>query len=331
MKDLFRKYLHSVINPEEFERFSDFIKEKENTHTTYQLMEPEWHKFMEADAEPNIEKSYILQKIIRQISQDEVNSALRKVKVYSLSLRVAALLVLGLLISSIWFYTQSHHMTGADQMQTVSIPYGAKTQLVMPDGSTVWLNSGSTLSYSGNFSRKRQVILNGEAFFDVQKSTIPFEVNTNYGKISVLGTAFNVLAYPESGFVTTLVRGSVQIDIERNKQKQVLGTGEQVELIGNELVKTKVDTELFTSWKDGKMILRREPFPSMMKRLERWFNVKIDYSPDDFKGLWYSGTIEMETITEVMDMVSTAALVRYSFDSKTRVIKIIPIDRLNNY
>jgi hypothetical protein len=64
-----------------------------------------------------------------------------------------------------------------------------------------------------------------------------------------------------------------------------------------------------------------------MKRLERWFNVKIDYSPDDFEGLWYSGTIEMETLTEVMDMVSTAAPIQFTFNNKTRVIKIVPQKR----
>jgi ferric-dicitrate binding protein FerR (iron transport regulator) len=124
-----------------------------------------------------------------------------------------------------------------------------------------------------------------------------------------------------------LVRGSVQIDGERNEQQEILAPGEQVELVGNDLVKTKVDTELFTSWKDGKMVLRRESFPNLMKRLERWFNVKIDYSPDDFEGLWYSGTIEMETLTEVMDMVSTAAPIQFTFNNKTRVIKIVPQKR----
>ena len=100
--------------------------------------------------------------------------------------------------------------------------------------------------------------------------------------------------------------------------------GDQVELVNNNLVKSKVETRLFTSWKDGEMIFKREPFPNLMKRLERWFNVKVEYSKDDFKGLWYSGTIGSETITEVMDMVGKAAPVRFTFDSKTRVIKVVP-------
>jgi ferric-dicitrate binding protein FerR (iron transport regulator) len=327
MKDLFRKYMHSVINPEEFQRFSVFVIKKENTNAVYQMMDPDWDKSMGEGAVTGTPKPHLFQQVIQQLLRDEANNALRKVKIYSIGLRVAAVLVLGLLFSSAWFYMQSRGTANFEQMQTVSIPYGAKTHFVMPDGSTVWLNSGSTLSYSGDFSKKRRVVLEGEAFFDVRESKTPFEVNTRYGKVRVLGTAFNVLAYPAGGFVTTLVRGSVQIDGERNEQQEILAPGEQVELVGNDLVKTKVDTELFTSWKDGKMVLRRESFPNLMKRLERWFNVKIDYSPDDFEGLWYSGTIEMETLTEVMDMVSTAAPIQFTFNNKTRVIKIVPQKR----
>jgi ferric-dicitrate binding protein FerR (iron transport regulator) len=167
-------------------------------------------------------------------------------------------------------------------------------------------------------------MLKGEAFFDIQKSRIPFEVISGSERIRVLGTAFNVLAYSESGFVTTLVRGSVEINSENGHQRLTLQPGQQVRMVGDSLVKSKVETELFTSWKDGKMIFKREPFPNLMKRLERWFNVKIEYEPDKFKDLWYSGTIENETITEVMEMVGTAAPVRFTFDSRTRIIKVMP-------
>lgn len=323
MKDIFKKYLHSKITSEEFEQFSDFVMKDENTEAVYEMITPELEFSLQNTDESITPKSLVFQFIIQQILHDEVNIAKRKVKIYLIILRVAAVLVFGLIFSSILFYAQSNNETVNEQIQTVSIPYGAKTKLIMPDGSTVWLNSGSTLTYSGDFSKKRKVVLNGEAFFDVQKSKIPFEVNTSYGKISVLGTAFNVLAYPESGFVTTLIRGSVEIDRKESNQRQIMEPGQQVELVENKLIKSKVETELFTSWKDGKMIFKREPFSSLMKRLERWFNVKIEFVPDDFKDLWYSGSIENETITEVMDMVGTAAPVQFTFNSKTRIIRVV--------
>lgn len=324
MKDIFKKYLHSKIAPEEFEQFSDFVMKEENTKVIYELMNPEWDLSLNNNEDPKVQKSQIFQRIIQQILQDDATSALRKVKIYTIGLQIAAILVIGLIFSSVWFYMQSKKTTGFEQLQTVSIPYGAKTKLSMPDGSTVWLNSGSTLSYYNDFSKKREVELKGEAFFEVQKNNIPFEVITNFGKIRVLGTGFNVLAYPESGFVTTLVHGSVQIENKRSTQCQMLEPGQQLELVGDNLIKSNVETELFTSWKDGKMIFKREPFAGLMIRLERWFNVKIEYSPDDFKDLWYSGTIENETITEVMDMIGIAAPVQFTYNSQTRVIKVVP-------
>lgn len=325
MKDFFYKYMWSVIRPGELEEFSDFVNKRENTDEVFRLMQPFWDESMTGEPEsPVAENSHIFTQIINRILKDEAERALRKVQLYKISLRIAAVLVLGLVISTLWFSLRNDSVSEINQMQTVSIPYGAKTKLQLPDGSQVWLNSGSTLSYPINFTGNRQVSLKGEAFFEVRPQKNPFIVSTAYGKVEVLGTGFDVLAYPESGLVTTLVHGSVRISTPEDEKKLILVAGEQAELFGNDFVKQSVDTELFTSWKDGRLMLRRESFPNLMSRLERWFNVKIEFSPDDFKGLWYTGTIENETIAEVMDMISAAAPVRYSFDSKTRIIKIYP-------
>ena len=324
MQEHFRKYLHSVTNPEEFEEITKFISNKANTEALYQIMEKEFHKSLDENIDFDKKGTQVFQNIKEKILNDEAKRAQRKIKLYSSSLRLAAVLVISLLISSIWLLLQNRKTQAPvyDQLQTINIPNGAKTQFLLPDGSSVWLNSGSKLTYSNNFSTKRQVFLNGEAFFDIKKSKIPFDVNTNYGKIEVLGTAFDVLAYPETTFATTLVRGSVHINENIYNQQQILLPGEQAKLIDGNLIKYKVDTELFTSWKDGKICFKREPFPSLMKRLERWFNVKIQYSPDQVKGLWYTGTIEMETITEVMDMVCSATPVQYKSNRRTRIITV---------
>ena len=289
MKELFKKYLYSKVTPEEFEQFSSFVVSEDNSRILNGMIEDELESSLQKTENPIAGQNEVYQKVIQKVLHDQVKHTKRRLQIYSIGLRVAALLVGGLIFSSIWFYVQSNKATGYEQKQTVTIPYGAKTQITMPDGSTVWLNSGTTISYSGNFSKKRLVELSGEAFFEVQKGNIPFEVITGFGTIRVLGTAFNVLAYPESGFSTTLENGSVQIDSNIKKQSLTMQPGQQVKMIGDSLVTSKVETDLFTSWKDGKMIFRREPFPNLMKRLERWFNVKIEYQPEQFKDLWYSG------------------------------------------
>lgn len=320
MKYLFKKYLHSLSTPTEFKEFSEFVKKEENADAIYALMKPEWDESLKNDQGLNDPKPDVLHRILSRISNQEVAEARRKAEIYSFWLKIAAVLVVALFMSSIWFYRQSQPDYTYLQEQTIRITYGAKTQFSMPDGSMVWLNSGSSLTFSSDFSKKREVYLKGEAFFDILKKKIPFSVNTDYGQVNVLGTAFNVQAYSRDEFAITLVRGSVQVNSD--EQKATLSPGEQARMMNNQLTKAEVGTDLYTSWKDGKLIFKREPFPSLMERLERWFNVRIEYSPDDFKDLWYSGTIENETITEVMEMISMAAPVKFAFDSKTRVIKV---------
>ena len=320
MEGLFKKYLNSVISPGEFNQLIDYMNQEKNISSVSGWMKPEWKKFLH-DPDASRTNPVLFQKIQQLILLEEGALAKKKLRFYSIGLRIAAVLLVGLLFTGVWFYRQSGPSFEGSQKQIVSIPYGAKTQFALPDGSTVWLNSGSSLTYSADFSKQRNVELQGEAFFDIVKSEVPFLVNTIYGHVNVLGTAFNVQAYSDNGFAVTLERGSVRLTRD-NEQEQVLSPGEQIRLKNGKLVKNMVRTELFTSWKDGKLIFQREPFPNMMERLERWYNVNIEYSASDFNNLWFTGTIGNETLTEVMEMVCKAAPVSYTYNSQARTIKI---------
>ncbi len=321
MERLFKKYIHAVLTPGEFSELTDTIRQEKNTTPVFRWMKSEWDHFLR---DPDAVKSnpVLLQKIQKIIFTEQEAVTRRKLRFYSIALRVAALIVIGLLLAGVWFYRQAERVNEGIQLQTVHIPFGARTHFTLPDGTMVWLNSGSTLTYSGNFLKHRNVELQGEAFFDVVKAKTPFVVNTTYGYVNVLGTAFNVQAYPDNDFAVTLERGSVRLTGRNEGQEQVLVPGEQVRLENGRFVKNKVDTELFTSWKEGKLIFQREAFPAMMDRLERWYNVEIAYSAGDFKELWFTGTISDETLTEVMEMVCKAAPVNYSYNSQERLIKI---------
>ena len=235
---------------------------------------------------------------------------------------IAAAFVFGLLISGIFYFSRYQEFSNSSQVQEISIPYGAKTKFNLPDGSLVWLNSGSKLSFPSKYKGKRTVQLDGEAYFDVVKSSHPFIVSTTYGKIQVLGTAFNVKAYPDDEFQTTLIRGAVKIN-STNNNSVVLSPGQQAQLLkDSRLVVKKVNTEFFTSWKEGKLIFYREPFAKMARRMERWYNVNIEIDNEGMKDLWFTGTIEMETISEVMELISKTMNVNYSYSQDTRTLKI---------
>jgi ferric-dicitrate binding protein FerR (iron transport regulator) len=139
----------------------------------------------------------------------------------------------------------------------------------------------------------------------------------------VKGTSFNVKAYnDDNSFEATLEEGVVAFKVKNTENEVTLQPGEQIEKTASGFNVKQVEPKYFTSWKDGKLLFNKEPFPDFIKKLERWYNVKIEYSDKELDKLWYTGTIEMETISEVMEMISKAAPVKYNFNNKTRVFTI---------
>ena len=322
MKNLFKKYYNSVLHPDEFQKTTDFIGDKKNEFIIIGLMKSFWNKEINAtDVSPKTNPA-LLDRIKEAISLEKQKAGQRKIKIYAWGLRAAAVLVVALLLSNIFFLQQSGQNQLVDQLQTIVTAPGAKTNISLPDGSIVWLNSGSTLSYPTKFSKNRPVTLVGEAYFEVAKNDKPFVVSTDYGDVEVKGTSFNVKAYNDNAFETTLEEGVVAFKVKGTENGVTLKPGEQVVKTNKGFIIKEVETKYFTSWKDGKLLFNREPFPSFIKKLERWYNVKIEYKDSELDELWYTGTIEMESISEVMEMISKAAPVTYSFNNKTRVFTI---------
>lgn len=279
---------------------------KKMIHFKGSEVESEWKRFQN--------RVKILEPNQKETSQ--LNLTLKKL------LPLAAAFVLGLVIASTIYFANQQNSTNFHQVQEISIPYGGKSKFTLPDGSEVWLNSGSRLSYPSQFSSKREIQLVGEAFFDVVKSKNPFVVHTNYGEVTVLGTSFNVKAYNDNDFQTTLVRGSVKVGVDDDRNV-VIKPGEQAFLDNeNQLTVKKVEPEIFIAWKEGKLIFNREPFEKVAKRMERWYNVHIEIDNEEIKDLWFTGTIEMETLSEVMELISKSMPIQYSYDKTSRTLII---------
>ncbi len=323
MKNLFKKYYHSTLRPDEFSGISDFIGNKKNEAIIFSLMKPIWdNQINEADVSP--QKNPALYKRIKEtVLLEKQKAAQQKINIYTWGLRVAAVLVVALLVSNIFFFQKSVENQIAETIQTITTPYGAKTNIILPDGSLVWLNSGSVLSYPTKFSKSRPVTLTGEAFFEVEKNGKPFIVSTNYGEVEVKGTSFDVKAFERENFQITLVTGSVLIREKDSKNEVTLRPGQQVNLLNKQFKIKNVETDLFTSWKDGKFIFRKEYLPTVMKRLARWYNVKIVLPNDKcLSNIWYSGTLEMESFSEVLELLKITAPIDYTYNEKTRTINI---------
>lgn len=323
MKNLFKKYYHSLLNPGEFSKVSDFMRDRKNDTAIFNLMQSFWNEQMNESDTEQISNPVLFTRIKESIWLEKQKAAQRKITIYAWGLRIAAVLVVALVIINIFFLGKTEQNNLVAQLQTITTPMGAKSKLVLPDSSIVWLNSGSTLSYPQQFRKNRPVTLVGEAYFEVMKNEKPFVVSTEFGDVKVKGTSFNVKAYMDDNvFETTLVEGVVAFKVKNTENEVTLQPGEQIEKTAKGFNVKQVEPKYFTSWKDGKLLFNREPFPDFIKKLERWYNVKIEYADPELDKLWYTGAIEMETISEVMEMISKAAPVNYSFNNKTRVFTI---------
>lgn len=213
----------------------------------------------------------------------------------------------------------------------IIVPIGEKAQIILSDGSHVWINSGSRFKYPVNFSNdKRDVVLEGEAYFDVtNRRGTKFVVNTRDVRIEVLGTAFNVKSYPEDKKTqTTVVRGLVRVESKISKDAPILIHPDQMATIHEEpristpditataknlIITNKVNTAVITSWKDQLLVFADETFEDIAVKMERWYNVKISIDDNELKQARYNGKfVHNETIYEVLEAIKITTPINYS-------------------
>ncbi len=323
MKRPFSKYLKGTANPEEFALVLGALGAPESeVELSNELMEL-WNESLGQIADSG-DGSCLLDRIHHRIALEESNSVARRITLYGNLLKVAAVLIVGLISSVVWLNQPIKVVepTYSPIVETVSTPYGARTSFKLPDGSEVWLNSGSSLSFPRQYGAVRKVKLKGEAYFKVAKDGKRFIVETGQGQVEVMGTSFDVKAYPEENFETTLVEGVVKV-CDKTRLLATLKPGERSVLsTANAFSLKAVNTDLITSWKDGKLIFVKEPFVNVVRELERWYNVKIEIQGNRLKNLGYTGTIEMETFGEILELLNTTTPIKYQYNKNTRVLKI---------
>lgn len=218
----------------------------------------------------------------------------------------------------------SERKMAKNELTEFVVPSGQMAEVNLPDGSHVWLNSESRLSFSDSFLDKtRNVTLKGEALFKVQKGERPFVVTTKYGEVRVKGTTFNVCAFENSEFQTTLVEGSVIYRNTELKKEVSLCPGQQIVLSENEGIQVhEVKTELFTTWKDGLIIFDKEPLRDVMKKLERHFGIRIELDDNLLSEIRFTGKIENESLDEVMQYINKTKPIDYLYDKKQKLLTI---------
>ncbi|MBL7968295.1 MAG: FecR domain-containing protein [Prolixibacteraceae bacterium] len=321
MEKLFRKYLNGTCTPDEYRMVNEFIQNRGNDKLLDGLMKNAWNSTEVQGIET--ENVDLLGRIHHQIALKENKSSNKNLAIYRISLQIAAVLVVGLIFTSVWFY--SNRVYTPEIVQNISTPLASRTSFELPDGSKVWLNAGSSISFPGKFDGKtRSVKLIGEAYFDVKSDQIPFLVETPKFTVNVLGTAFNVMAYNGEPASVTLERGKVELQNE-GKSLGFLDPGQQAQFSqGSDKINIeKVESEIFTSWKENRLIFQAEPLELLAKRLERWYNLKIVIGDPSLNNLKVTGKIEVESFSEVLDLMEYTLPIKYQYNKNERILTIL--------
>ena len=221
----------------------------------------------------------------------------------------------------------------AEVVKVIS-PKGEKSKIILVDGTEVWLNSGSSLEYPMEFNNKNRLVrLNGEGYFKVTKNEdLPFIVQTSSLNVKVLGTRFNVCAYDNDEYITTtLEEGSVQISDFMRGETLTLKPSQQAEFVKGtgEMKLLNVDTELVTSWKVNLLRFDNAPFSEVVKKIERWYDVKIFLDPNLKYSQRYTMTIKTESLQELLNLLSRTTSMEYEIKEDTVYInqlkKVVPM------
>lgn len=261
-------------------------------------------------------------------------------RTWSLMQKIAAVLFIPVLVMSAYLFMQQ----GRERVRMVEVRTnpGVISKFDLPDGTRVWLNAGSSLTYPENFwPESRQVQLTGQGYFEVTKDPKkPFIVKVDpVYSVEVLGTTFDISAYKEDEMIeTTLVEGSVKLNINALNGKsvtEILKPGEQADFMKatNKLSIASVNTDYDTAWRNGEVIFRGHSMGQVLKMLSRHYNVKFNVGNKDVLNSIITARFKDEQLPQVMEYLKLACGIKYKIekpvmnDDTTLQISVIEISK----
>lgn len=332
--DILGKYLAGEISEKEKIIVQNWLNESKSNAQEFELHKKAWEEthisFKSSDSEfrnvlNKIDDQHELEIAIGQISTD------RKVKQRFIFIaKIAASL---LLFATIWYHFNTVVPVTKSPEIAIKIihkhnPAGQKSKIYLPDGSEVWLNAESYISFPKKFSNeKREVVLKGEAFFDVIKnSDLPFIVKAGKVSTTVLGTSFNVKAFEnDHSIYVALKSGRVKVEIEHKagKEEMFLEPGEAIAYNRSKAkaLKEEFDQELFLAWKDGVIVFKDAEFDEITSSLSRWYGVQFKIINRKNDSWSYTGSFDNAVLENVLQSISFTKEFSYNINQKNVTIK----------
>jgi transmembrane sensor len=318
-KEKIERFINGKSDESEAQFIYSLFSENENNLEFEHQIRNDFYEFIKNTQDKNYNLSYLLDRIHHTIHKNEGRKKQTIVKkIYQWYSFAAAVLLIPLIIAGgIWVFEKNDEKTIVAEnpvTSTLFAPLGSRISFSLPDGTTGWLNSGSSIEYNIPFINKsRNVSLHGEAWFDVATDeNHPFEITAGNSKVKVLGTKFNMSAYPEEKYMeVVLENGKVEFS--------AFGIGKSIQMKPNErLIYTSnsvnislTETSKYSAWKEGKLIFRGDPMTEVVRRIERWYNVEVELVDKELENYVIRGTFQDDSLEDVIKYLSLTSPVRY--------------------
>ncbi len=319
--NILRKYLDGQYSFQELKEIKRWFAKPRHHEELKSAIKNHWDEF---EGIVNTEKD--LSDVFFQIKQQILAEEQKHRFIHNIRFcysRIAGVLLIPLLIYSA--FSLLHQLfpdNGKDATWVeISSPNGTRTHFELPDGTKVCMNGGAYVKYKTNFKKDRQLTLEGEAYFDVfHDSSSPFTVHADFIDVTALGTKFSVASLNEGNIKEVILEeGEVRLDNKEKSFARLLKPNEKFYFDNRDQKwKTqKVDAQYLTSWKDNLLMFRSEPLREVMRRIEHWYNVRVEITDPELEQLRYRATFEDEPLEEVLRLISMTAPIDYEIKRRT--------------
>lgn len=279
---------------------------------------------MHRDTGPSeVNLSHLLDRIHHTIRKNETLKRQKPFqKLVRIYMKAAAILLLPLLIAGgmVYSFTGLHSKTITDRQvsSVIYAPLGARVSFNLPDGTTGMLNSGSRLSYSLPFNNNRHVKLEGEAWLEVNRDEKhPFEISAGNSTVKVLGTSFNLSAYLEENYVEVVLhQGKLEFQDIKGDEKVTMLPSERLVFQNGDISKSVTDPAKYNAWTEGKLVFRGDPMAEVARRIERWYNVKVELADQKLERYSFRATFLDDTLEEVLRCLTLTSPISYHITAR---------------
>lgn len=297
----------------------DKWRTKEENKAIYLEIVSLWEEIQKDASAYHPDTAYYWKQLETKINSREKKKSVIPLYQYRIAIAVASVF---LIISVFTSYLVGKKVSQPAVSSQTYTALNGKSQMILPDGSSVWLNIGSSLTYETSFLNKRNVKLNGEALFEVKKDERhPFIVDVENVQVEVLGTRFNVQAYPtDPGVRVALLEGKVSVRANNEAQQLMPGEIALFDKVGKTLSVTRDDVAFESFWASKSCVFTARSLGDICKYLERWYNVKITLDSKIAASYVYTFTITDEPLETILQIMSRINPIHYSFEENNVVI-----------